>query len=90
MTTLTSNDTRIRHDVIAEIEYDPIVAVEDIGLIVDNGIVTLNGTTDSYAVRLAAERAAWRVLGVRDVVDNIRVDPRWVEKSADEAIAADL
>ncbi|MER3486552.1 MAG: ornithine aminotransferase, partial [Chloroflexota bacterium] len=40
---------------------------------VDNGVVTLTGTVDSYTKKWAAERAALRVAGVRAVANDIVV-----------------
>src|SRR5579862_1222484 len=90
MSTLVSNDAQLRDDVIAEIAYDPAVTLNDIVVVVNDGIVTLNGIADSYGTRLAAEAAAWRVYGVREVIDQITVDPDLLGQPADEEIAANL
>jgi osmotically-inducible protein OsmY len=58
-------DAQLRADVQAELEWDPAVTSADIGVIVNHGVVTLTGHLRSYAEKLAAERAALRVSGVK-------------------------
>jgi osmotically-inducible protein OsmY len=66
-------DYAIQRDVMEEIDWDPEVAVTDVGVEVDDGVVTLTGTVDHYAVKLAAERAAFHVEGVRAVANDITI-----------------
>ncbi len=73
MATRVYTDTEIHRDVLAELDWDPEVDAKDIGVEVDNGIVTLTGTVDSYTKKWAAERAALRVAGVRAVANDIVV-----------------
>jgi BON domain-containing protein len=40
---------------------------------VSGGVVTLSGSVDSYAKRLAAQTAAHRVAGVLDVANDLQV-----------------
>ena len=70
---LAKTDQDIQHDVYRELRWDSRVDETEIGVEVDGGIVTLTGTVDSYAKRLAAREAAHRVIGVLDVADDIRV-----------------
>lgn len=58
-------DAQLRADVQAELAWDPAVTSADVGVIVDHGVVTLTGHLRSYAEKLAAERAALRVSGVK-------------------------
>ncbi len=73
MATRVYSDTEIHRDVLAELDWDPEVDAKDIGVEVDNGVVTLTGTVDSYTKKWAAERAALRVAGVRAVANDIVV-----------------
>jgi osmotically-inducible protein OsmY len=66
-------DFMIRQDVMDELAFDPSVGAENIGVIVQEGIVTLTGFVPSYAEKYAAEKAAFRVAGVRAVVEKIEV-----------------
>jgi osmotically-inducible protein OsmY len=59
-----------------------------IGLAVDHGVVELTGFTDSYAQKWEIERAASRVIGVRDVRDYLEVRPPGAAQRADSRIAS--
>lgn len=71
--TLTNNDVRTRHAVMQQLEWDPEVDASAVGVAAKNGTVTLTGFIDTYAGKLAAERAAKRVRGVRAVANDIEV-----------------
>lgn len=68
-------DSQIHSDVIEELRWDTRVKETDVGVEVDDGIVTLTGTVDSWGARLAAAEAAHRVSGVLDVVNEVVVHP---------------
>ncbi len=57
MTTLVDNDARLRGEVIEELAYDPMVNVSDLVVSVEDGVVTLEGITDSYGGSIAAGQA---------------------------------
>jgi osmotically-inducible protein OsmY len=68
------SDAEIREDVISELRWDPQVPDPDaIGVAVQDGAVTVTGYVPVYAGKLAADRAAARVYGVRAVADEIQV-----------------
>ena len=67
------NDAQFQQDVLQELRWDTRVKETDVGVKVDRGIVTLTGTVDSWAARLAAQDAAHRVAGVLDVANDLRV-----------------
>ena len=66
-------DKLIRQNVIDELDFDPSIDTAHIGVAVENGIVTLTGHVGSYTERVAAEKAAQKVRGVRGVVEEIQV-----------------
>ena len=66
-------DNQLQQRVLDELKWDPAVPASDIGVEAKNGVVTLAGHVESYAQKVAAERAAERVLGVRGVVLEIDV-----------------
>ena len=66
-------DYQLRHDVEAELSWDPRITDSEIGVAVKDGVVTLSGFVKSYAQRLAAEHAAERVSGVRALAEDLRV-----------------
>jgi osmotically-inducible protein OsmY len=83
------SDKEIQRDVYQELRWDSRVIETEIGVEVDGGIVTLTGTVDSYAKKLAAREAAHRVVGVLDVADDIQVKwPGSVERTDTEIAKA--
>jgi len=87
MLTLAKSDIGIQQDVLEEFEWDPRVEPTEIGVGVDDGVVTLTGIVDTYPKKLAAERAAKRVRGIRAVANDIQVRLR-LERT-DPEIAGD-
>lgn len=69
----TKTDAMIQQDVIRELKWDTRVEETDVGVEVDNGVVTLTGTVTSWGKRYAAAQAAHRVHGVLDVANDIKV-----------------
>ena len=66
-------DSEIQQDVLLEFRWDSRIKETDIGVEVDDGVVTLTGTVDCWAKKLAAKEAAHRVRGVFDVADDVDV-----------------
>ncbi|MEO7050536.1 MAG: BON domain-containing protein [Rhodanobacter sp.] len=58
-------DAQLKADVVSELNWEPSVNSDEIGVEVKAGVVTLAGHVDSYAEKLSAEHAAQRVSGVR-------------------------
>jgi osmotically-inducible protein OsmY len=74
MQTITKKtDATLKIDVLAELKYDPSVKVTDIGVLVKDGTVTLNGYATSYGEKWEAVRAVKRVTGVKAIADDIEV-----------------
>jgi osmotically-inducible protein OsmY len=82
------SDKDLRKDVLAELEYEPSIDARDIGVIVKDGVVTLNGAVTSYFEKWKAERAAERVVGVRAVANEIEVRLPGESRRTDADIAA--
>lgn len=80
-------DAQIQTDVMAELKWEPILNASEIGVAVKNGIVTLSGTVITYSKKLAAERAAKRVSGVKAVAIDINVALSSSGKRSDTEIA---
>jgi osmotically-inducible protein OsmY len=72
-TSLTDTDVRVRETVVRQLDWDPEVDSSAIGVAAKNGVVTLTGFIGDYPGKLAAERAAKRVHGVRAVANDIEV-----------------
>lgn len=69
----TKTDTEIQQDVLRELKWDTRVEETDVGVEVDEGVVTLSGTVSSWGKRYAAAEAAHRLRSVLDVANNIAV-----------------
>jgi len=85
---MKTND-ELQKDVMQEIKWDPqlrTVATE-IGVSSRDGVVTLSGAVDTYARKLAAEKAAQRVHGVKVVAVDIEVKPVKMGVKTDTEIA---
>ena len=66
-------DAEIKTDVLAELKYEPMVKATDIGVLVKEGTLTLNGYATSYGEKWNAVRAAKRVAGVKAIADEIKI-----------------
>jgi osmotically-inducible protein OsmY len=69
----SKTDHDVQQDVLCELAWDTRVSPMEVGVLVKDGVVTLVGTVDSWAKVHAAEQAAHRVSGVRDVANNLSV-----------------
>lgn len=66
-------DEELQGEVLFQLGWDSRVDQTDVGVTVRKSVVTLTGTVDSYAKKLAAQQAAHRVSGVLDVANDIEV-----------------
>ena len=86
---MKSNEV-LQKDVQDAIKWEPLLHAAEIGVIVKDGIVTLNGTVDSYYKKKEAEDAAKNVAGVRAVVDDIEIVIDKAHHRSDTDIATDI
>ena len=68
-----TQDIHIRNDVQHELFYTPGLNSARIGVAVENGVVTLSGSVETYEQKLAALRAAERIPAVRAVACELQV-----------------
>ncbi len=80
-------DLELKKSVEAEMDYEPSVHAAEIGVAAKDGIVTLTGRVQSYWEKLAAERAASRVSGVKAVVNELEIRLPSFSERTDEDIA---
>jgi len=69
----TDTDTKLQHNVLTELEWDPSIDASKIGVAAKDGVVTLTGYVSSYADKMTTERVAKRVYGVKAVANDIEV-----------------
>lgn len=81
-------DLDVQEDVAEELAFEPSVEAARIGVAANAGIVTLTGMVDSYAEKIAAERAAKRVAGVKGLASEIDVELPAFHRRGDADIAA--
>ncbi|MEY3025778.1 MAG: hypothetical protein RL136_901 [Planctomycetota bacterium] len=86
-TAIIKSDTQIKADVLNELKWDSRIDETDIGVQVRDGVVTLVGSVDVYAKKLAAREASHRVHGVLDVVDDLQVKVPGIGARSDNDIA---
>ncbi len=80
-------DVEIRNDVLAELKWQPDIDETEIGVIVEDGIVTLSGIVSEYRKKALANKAAKSVAGVKAVAEDIEVKYGDDFKKTDKEIA---
>lgn len=66
-------NTQLQRDVLEELQFEPSVEASQIGVMAKDGVVTLTGDVPRYADKMAAERVAKRVYGVKGVANDIEI-----------------
>jgi len=84
------SDLRIQQAVLQELWWDTQVGGTNIGVAVEQGVVTLLGVVDSFAESWFAQQAAHGVPGVLAVANDLRIrmGERWLPTNAEIALAA--
>ena len=81
------NDSTVRQDILDELDFEPSIDASDIGVAVENGIVTLTGHVPTFAQKVTVEDVARRVKGVKGIAQEIEVRPFGTNQTADDEIA---
>ncbi len=66
-------DSMLQRDIMDELKWDPAVGQAEIGVAVNDAVVTLSGEVESFAKRFAALKATERVAGIRAIAEDIHV-----------------
>lgn len=66
-------DKDIKQTVQGALDWEAGLDAKDIGVSVDEGVVTLRGNVNSYGEKVTAERVALRVYGVKAVANDLAV-----------------
>jgi len=85
--TMTSVDESVRDAVMRQLAWEPDIDASMIGVSVQGGVVTLSGYVDTYAAKLAAERAVRKLYGVQAIANELEV--RLAQERIDPDIARD-
>jgi len=87
ITTVGKTDTDLKMDILAQLQFEPSIKITDIGVLVKDGVVTLNGVATSYGEKINTVQATKRVVGVRAIADDIEVSLPEFDHHADGDIA---
>lgn len=81
------SDAQIKQDILDELVFMPNIDETQIGVIVEDGVVTLTGFVDAFPKKVAAEKAVKSVVGVKAVAEDIRIKYGDDYKKTDKEIA---
>jgi osmotically-inducible protein OsmY len=81
------SDKELKRDILDELDFEPSIDAAEIGVAVDDGVVTLTGHVRSYSDKLTARDIVGCVIGVRAIADEIEVRPVGAHITADDEIA---
>jgi osmotically-inducible protein OsmY len=80
-------DKDLKEHVQNALDWEPSVDASDIGVAVDEGVVTLRGNVGSYSEKVKAERVALRVYGTKAVANDLTVHLPTMFERTDTEIA---
>lgn len=78
------SDLQLRQNILDELEWEPSIDAADIGVAVENGVITLTGHVGSYAEKLMAEGIVKRFRGVKAIAQEIEVRLTYAGDADDE------
>ncbi len=85
---MNTTDSNLQERVLTELRWEPSVDAAEIGVTADDHVITLQGHVKSYSEKVAAERAARRMLGVKAIANEIHVAPGGTHGRSDSDIAS--
>ena len=83
-------DAQLKHDIEAELQWEPSISPAHVGVAVNKGIVTLTGHLDTFAEKFAIERVVSRVSGVQAVAVELDVKLAAAHMRSDTDVAASV
>ncbi|MBX5135332.1 BON domain-containing protein [Rhizobium lentis] len=81
------DDITLRQNIIDELDFEPSIDAANIGISVEEGIVTVTGHVGSYSEKEIAERVVKRIKGVRGIAQEIEVRIFGNHETSDDDIA---
>lgn len=85
----SASDVALRDRILQELKWEPSVNEAGIGVVVEDGVVTLLGNVPRWPEREAAERAARRVLGVKAIANDLEIRLPFSSERTDADLARD-
>lgn len=82
------SDLSLRKNILDELEFRPDINPANVGVAVENGVVTLTGHVSTYVQKNAIDRAVAAVKGVRAIAEEIEVRPTSQNRVTGDMIAA--
>ena len=88
---IMKSDSKLREDILAELDWAPEINANEVGVAVKDGVVTVTGHLETYAEKWAVEKALTRVAGVRALAMelDVRLSPDHQRSDTDIAKAAE-
>lgn len=83
-------DEILQQDVSNALKSENLIGTCNIGVITNNGIVTLMGVVDNYTKKTAAENIAGKITGVESVINKVTVIINNWEEKKDIEITAEI
>jgi osmotically-inducible protein OsmY len=84
-------DKDLKQHVQSALDWEPSLDTSDIGVSVDEGVVTLRGNVGTFTEKMTAERVSLRVYGVKAVANDLAVHlPTGYERTDTEVAQAAL
>ncbi len=81
------SDITLKQLINDELEFEPSIDAADIGVAVENGIVTLTGHVPTYGQKTKIEEIVSRLKGARGLAEEIEVRPAGSKSTADDVLA---
>jgi len=81
-------DLELKKNVETELSWEPSVNAAEIGVAVKDGVVALTGKVESYWEKSSAERASFRVAGVKGLANDLEIRLPFANQRNDADIAA--
>ena len=81
------SDTTLRQDILDELEMEPSIDAADIGVAVEDGVVTLTGHVPTFSQKATVENLVARIKGVRGIAEELEVRYRGTVSNSDDEIA---
>ncbi|MDI1255475.1 MAG: BON domain-containing protein [Flavobacterium sp.] len=82
---MKSNEA-LQKNVVDAINWEPLLQAAEIGVMANDGVITLTGSVNTYAKKAEAEHAAKNVTGVKTVFETIEVVFNEKDKRTDAEI----